>query len=240
MSDFGRGNFTTIATFAVTSLLTVAGLAFSGGNWANKQVMFIDAGLQATGTSNFTYNQVANELGVGGILATNATTTNATTTAFSFVSSSGTTERVINLFAATGAFTSSVTAPNVPPTASSTLATATTTAFYTNNTGRSQVVEDCSVTLESGTQIGTYFFNVGTSSNVGVTSTSPFISGMVAYGGAATGDVVTPSSTMNATSTFAWTKGVPAHLLLKNGESIVAKNVASTTAVGTLRCVFDN
>jgi len=118
------------------------------------------------------------------------------------------------------------TAGSFPHTVTSTFAAATGTVCTVQNTsGHSRMMLSVGVVTASSTvSPGSVAFNVGTSSNSGVTSTSPFFHGLVL--------VENSAENVNTTSSL-----MSAYGLWRNNEHLVFKAVTGTVA-GLCRATF--
>lgn len=113
---------------------------------------------------------------------TTLTTTGATFTTGVLTNVTSTYGDITTLVGTTGVFSSSVTAPNLPNTVSTTLTNATNTVFAVQNTtGRTLTLLDLSFVYSSTVAVGTFAISAGTSTTAypSATPTTPFLSTMI-------------------------------------------------------------
>lgn len=115
---------------------------------------------------------------------------------------------------------------NVPRRFIQTMTTATSTpCSYTNNSGSDQTILAVGGTWTASPSVGTIGLNVGTSTVVGVTSTSPLINNSV-FANSSSRSIISTTSTL-----------LSAYAILKAGEVLNWKTVTSTNA-GTCYALF--
>lgn len=134
----------------------------------------------------------------------------------------------------TSTFSSDVS--GVPKLLSTAMSTATSTpCAVLNSSGATRVVTSSFAKFTGGSNAGATFLNVGTSSNSGVTGTTPFIYTTLTK--IASRDVISSTSTQNATNTIAMLNGLPGYGEWRNNEYLVWKT-ATTSNTGTCNVVF--
>lgn len=154
---------------------------------------------------------------IGTVTLTNGTLTNVTSTNGS----------ITTLVGSTAAFTSSVTAPNLPNTVSTTLTNATNTVFAVQNTtGRTLTLLSLNFVYASSMSVGTFAIAVGTSTTAFTTATPtlPFLS--------------TVLTTRNGEPVITTTSSLmTAYSMWKPNEWLVGR-VTTTTNQGTFRALY--
>jgi len=196
LGSWGSGLYGATSTHYIGQNLTIAGtLGVTGAT--------------TLGTANITTGNVTTDnISTGNITTANITTDNVTTLDVS------------------GTSTFSGYVLGVPRAMDITMtSTSATPCAVQNNTGYTKRITDIGAIYTSTTAAGPFRVDVGTSSNLGVTSTSPLIDTLITT--IAGRDVITTTSTaLNATSSAnTWTPEVAPW---RNGEWLVWKAVTTT------------